>query len=141
MCAKVDSQCLEYLEYMTLYPTWNSILKGKKWENYHALKYDFLVQQQKSGQNEWRTLQLVLPVSDPHQPRTLYLCHGSGQDPQGPTQGGPVWTHMGVAFSLPKVTPNEVLNVDNEYYTDEEYILERPKGNIFFIFLLNLVCF
>ena len=115
---------------------WNSILKGKKWENYHALQYDFLVQQQKSGQNEWRTLQLVLPVSDPHQPRTLYLCHGSGQDPQGPTQGGPIWTHMGVAFSLPKVTPNEVLNVDNEYYTDEEYILERPKGNFSRLYLV-----
>jgi hypothetical protein len=41
---------------------------------------------------------------------------------------------MGVAFSLPKVTPNEVLNVDNEYYTDEEYILERPKGNFLFIY-------
>ena len=100
------------------------------------MQYDFLVQQQKSGQNEWRTLQLVLPVSDPHQPRTLYLCHGSGQDPQGPTQGGPVWTHMGVAFSLPKVTPNEVLNVDNEYYTDEEYILERPKGNFSRLYLV-----
>ena len=51
----------------------------------------FIVQQQKSGQNEWRTLQLVLPVSDPHQSRTLYLCHGSGlgSDPQGPTHGGP----------------------------------------------------
>ena len=45
---------------------------------------------------------------------------------------------MGVAFSLPKVTPNEVLNVDNEYYTDEEYILERPKGNIFFFLLFSM---
>ena len=95
----------------------------------------FLVQQQKSGQNEWRTLQLVLPVLDPHQPRTLYLCHGSGQGPQGQGPDGGPWTHMGVAFSLPKVTPNEVLNVDNEYYTDEEYILERPKGNFSRLFL------
>ena len=73
---------------------------------------------QKSG--EWRTMQLLLPVADPHEgARTLYLCHESV---------GNLRKHLGHAFSLPKVTSNEVLNVDNEFYQDEEYILEHPKG-------------
>ena len=87
----------------------------------------------KSG-TQWRTLQLLLPVLDPHQPRTLYLCHGSGLENQP-------WKHLGLAFSLPKVTPTEVLNVDTEYYQDEEYIQERQKGMIYKNFLIVVVSF
>ena len=72
-------------------------------------------------------MQLLLPVADPHEgARTLYLCHESAGNPR---------KHLGHAFSLPKVTSNEVLNVDNEFYQDEEYILEHPKGTFLKVFL------
>ncbi len=68
-----------------------------------------------------RTFQLLLPVVNPHQSTTVYLCQR-----QGPSEA---WTELRQRpILLPKVTTKEILNGDINEYDEEQFILTQSKG-------------